>query len=82
MKQNDNVNELLRLKNSIERIKAEKNRIEGELRQLSKAMQDEFGTDNPKEIQTKLGALRKQAESLRAQISKGLEGLKEELGDV
>lgn len=79
---NDNVNELMRLKNSIEKTKAEKNRIEGELRQLSKAMIDEFGTDKPKDIQTKIDGLQKQAETLRAQIEKGLEGLRKELSDA
>jgi len=78
---NNNVNELLMLKEKIEKIKAEKNRVEGALRQLSKATLDEFGTDDPKEIQKKIDDLRKQADTLRSQIDKGLANLKKELGE-
>ena len=83
MKNNSDVaNELLKLKEKIEQTKAEKNRVEGELRQLSKSMMDEFKTDKPKEVQAKVEGLKKQAEALRVQIDKELSALREELGEV
>jgi len=74
--------ELMSMKNTIESAKAEKNRIEGELRQMSKSMIDEFGTDNPAEIQIKIDGLQKQADSLKQSIEKEMKVLREELGNV
>jgi len=73
--------ELLRLKDRIETAKTEKARIEGELNAIKKTMADEFGTDDPKKIQTKVTALRDQVGRLREQITEGMEVLREELGE-
>ena len=75
-------NELLRLKRKIEDAKAEKNRIEGELRSLAKAMLEEFGTDKVAEVTAKAAKLKAQADALRASIEKELCELKETLGDA
>ena len=73
--------ELFRLKDRIETAKTEKARVEGELNAIKKTMKDEFGTDDPKKIQTKVTALRDQVGRLREQITEGLAVLREELGE-
>lgn len=74
-------NELLRMKDKIENAKTEKARVEGELRQIQSTMKEEFGTDNPKQIQVKMEGLKQQAERLREQIVDGMATLKKELGE-
>ena len=74
-------NELLRMKDKIENAKTEKARVEGELRQIQSTMKEEFGTDNPKQIQVKMEGLKQQAERLREQIVDGMDTLKKELGE-
>ena len=74
-------NELLRMKQKIDSQKTEKARVEGELRQIQSTMKEEFGTDNPKQIQVKMEGLKQQAERLREQIVDGMATLKKELGE-
>ena len=77
---NDKItDELLKMKDRIESAKAEKNRVEGELRQLKARLKDEFGTDDPKQIQINLTGLRQQAAQLREQINEGMEVLRREM---
>ena len=73
--------ELLAMKQRIETAKTEKARVEGELNAIKKTMKDEFGTDDPKKIQTKVTALRDQVGRLRMQITEGLAVLRGELGE-
>jgi len=73
--------ELLRLKDHIDTAKTEKARVEGELNAIKKTMKEEFGTDDPKKIQTKVTALRDQVGRLRLQITEGLAVLRGELGE-
>ena len=68
----DAASELLRLKSKIEVMKAEKNRIEGELRQVKEVMKADFGSDDPKKVQAKLDAMLKQENQLRDQVDKGI----------
>ena len=71
--------ELLRMKDKIENQKTEKARVEGELRQLQSTMKDEFGTDDPKQIQVKMEGLKRQVAQLRVQINGGMATLRKEL---
>jgi len=73
--------ELLRMKDKIDSQKTEKARVEGELRQLQSTMKEEWGTDNPQEIQVKMGGLKRQAANLRVQINEGMTTLRRELGE-
>ena len=73
--------ELAELKEQIETAKEERNKIEGELRQLSKTMVEEFGTDNPEKIQAKITQLKNQAATLQKELAEGIASLREGLAN-
>lgn len=74
------VRELLQLQKKIEDAKGEKARLEGELKALVKRLMEEFGSDNPKEVERKIEGMKQQAERLRRQIQDGLVVLRKEVG--
>lgn len=79
MKNEKEVQELLKLQRQIEAAKNEKARIEGELQSLTKRMKEEFGSDDPKEVERKVEGMKAQAAKLRRQIQEGLEVLQKEM---
>lgn len=76
---NVSTQDLMRLKERIDRAKTERSRLEGELRSLESRMKEEFGTADPDKIQVKVAALRKEAEKLRKQVEDGVKEIEEGL---
>lgn len=81
MKKDDVAQELLQFKEKIDEAKAAKARIEGELKSLRKRLLDDFGSDDPTEVEKKVSSMRQQAIRLRKQVEEGLVVLRKEMGD-
>jgi hypothetical protein len=72
--------ELLEMKEAIERSKAESQRMQGQLDQVLAQRSKDFGVSTDTEAETYLQELQAQAAALEKEIIEGLAAVKEELG--
>jgi predicted nucleic acid-binding Zn-ribbon protein len=71
--------ELLALKDKIENAKADKARVEGEIKSLHERMREDFGSDDPKAVKAKVAAMQEQAARLSRQVEEGMAVLRREM---
>lgn len=76
----DIAQELLRLKNHIEKAKTEKARVEGQIQQLETQRANDFGCSTDEEAEAYIAELQAQCAQLETDIQAGLESVKEGLG--
>jgi len=77
---NNNSQELLKLKNHIEKSKNEAMRLEGQLEQLLNQREQDFGVATDEEAEKYLEELVTQESELSQELSEGVETIKTELG--
>jgi len=77
---NNNSQELLKLKNHIEKSKNEAMRLEGQLEQLLNQREQDFGVATDEEAEKYLEELVTQESELSQELSDGISTVKDELG--
>jgi len=77
---NNNAQELLKLKNHIEKSKNEAMRLEGQLEQLLNQREQDFGVATDEEAEKYLEELATQESELSQELSDGISTVKDELG--
>ena len=76
----DQTQELLKLKQHIEKAKTETARIEGQISQLEKQRAEEFGCSTDEEANTYIQELESDVARLEKEIEEGVATVKGELG--
>jgi len=79
MNNSNTARELLALKDKIENAKADKARVEGEIKSLHDRMKEDFGSDDPKTVKAKIEAMQEQAARWAQQIEEGMAVLRKEM---
>ncbi len=76
----NDINELMKIKDHVDKAKVQRTNLEGQLEQIKKRLRDEFGCSSAAEAQKYVGELEAQAADLEREISEGVATLREELG--
>lgn len=76
----DQTQELLKIKQHIDKAKTESARIEGQIAQLEKQRAEEFGCATDAEADAYIKELEADVQQLEAEIAEGVKTIKEELG--
>ena len=76
----NDVNELLKIKEHVDKAARERLNLEGQLAQVQKRIKDDFACNSAEEAQRYVEELAAQAAALEKEISEGVAELKEELG--
>ena len=76
----DPIKDLMKIKEHVDQARQQRTRLEGQLEQIHKRLQDEFGCASAAEAQRYVDELEGQIAALELELSEGVEAIRSELG--